>query len=284
MPTRTNSTQEVTDFMKHLHIVVLAVALVFPNLVMGQVVVTRSGSTVVPISGVMTNRDVVGMVSLGLSDDAITDKIRAATITNFDTSVNGMRALKAAKVSDAVMRAMINPPAPVPNNTAPTTAPDSGLPTEIGVYLMVKGKLTEVEPEIVGWQTGGVLKRIATVGFDHGHVNGKIMHPKSPLRVTVPVEFIIRTPEGTSATEYQFIRLYEKGNRREFRAMTGGVFHASGGAERTTVEFKPEKMAPRTWKIRLNQLDVGEYGLLPPGVSSASISSSGKMYTFGVLE
>jgi hypothetical protein len=28
----------------------------------------------------------------------------------------------------------------------------------------------------------------------------------------------------------------------------------------------------------------GEYGFLPPGVFSASISASGKMYTFGVAE
>jgi len=117
-----------------------------------------------------------------------------------------------------------------------------------------------------------------------GHVKGKVMHSTSPFRVTLPTELIIRTPEGTSATEYQLLRLYRKGNRREFRAMTGGVFHASGGAERTTVEFNPEKIAPRTWKVQLDHLEAGEYGFLPPGVSAASISSSGKMYTFGVIE
>jgi hypothetical protein len=95
--------------------------------------------------------------------------------------------------------------------------------------------------------------------------------------------FLIKTPEGTSATEYQLLRLYSKGNRREFRAITGGVFHSSGGAERTTLEFAPEKIGPRTWRVRVS-LAKGEYGFLPPGISAASIASSGKMYTFGVTE
>jgi hypothetical protein len=34
----------------------------------------------------------------------------------------------------------------------------------------------------------------------------------------------------------------------------------------------------------LKDLKKGEYGFLPPGVSSASLSSSGKIYSFGVTE
>jgi hypothetical protein len=50
--------------------------------------------------------------------------------------------------------------------------------------------------------------------------------------------FIIKTPEGTSATEYQLLQLCERENRREFRAMTGGVIHSSGGAERNALSFQ----------------------------------------------
>jgi hypothetical protein len=110
------------------------------------------------------------------------------------------------------------------------------------------------------------------------------MGSRSPVRVSAPVEFVIKAPEGTSATEYQLLKLYEKGNRREFRALTGGVFHASKGDERNVLLFQPEKAANRIWRVRLNDLRTGEYGFLPPGVSSASISASGKMYTFGVIE
>jgi hypothetical protein len=125
---------------------------------------------------------------------------------------------------------------------------------------------------------------LATLGLDKGHVNGKVMKPTSPMRLSNPLEFVVRTPEGTSVTEYQLLRLYEKGNRREFRAMTGGILHVSGGAERTALTFNAEKIAARTWRIRLDTLPRGEYGLLPPGVMSSSIGSSGKMYTFSIVE
>jgi len=236
----------------------------------------------------LTNQDVIDLVAVGLSDDVIIDKIHATDGTDFDTSVAALKALKAAKVSDAVIRTMINPhPAisAVDNaRLAPPAVKDDGLPEEVGVYVELNGKLSEVEPEIVGWQTGGVVKSKVTLGLDKGHVNGKIMNPKSPLQIPSPVVFVIKAPEGTSVTEYQLLSLYKKGNRREFRAMTGGVFHASGGAERNDLVFRPEKIANRTWRIRLEDLRVGEYGFLPPGISSASIASNGKMYTFGVME
>ena len=239
------------------------------------------------LSKKMSNQDVIDMVSLGLSDDVIVDKIHGTDATEFDTSIEGLKALKAAKVSDAVIRAMINPhPAPA-TSTAPVVAPatnNSGFPDEVGVYILLKGVMTEMEPEVVGWQTGGVMKSIATQGLTKGHTNGKVMKPKSSIQTTNPFEFIIKTPEGTSATEYQLLKLDEKGNRREFRASTGGIIHASGGAEKNALEFTPEKIAPRTWRIKLADLKKGEYGFLPPGVSSQSISSSGKIYTFGVME
>jgi hypothetical protein len=235
----------------------------------------------------MSNQDVIDMVSLGLSSDVVIDKIHGSPETDFDTSIDGLKALKAAKVSDEIIRAMINPhPAPAVS-AAPVVAPatsDSGIPEDAGVYLLIKGKLIEIEPEVVGWQTGGVMKSIATQGLTKGHTNGKVMKPKSAIQAPNPFEFIIKAPEGTSVTEYQLLKLDEKGNRREFRAMTGGIIHASSGSEKNALEFTPEKIASRTWRIKLADLKKGEYGFLPPGVSAQSISSSGKIYTFGVIE
>lgn len=57
----------------------------------------------------MTNADVIEMVRLGLSDDIIIAKIRTEKVTGFDSSVAGLKALKAAQVSNAVIRVMINP-------------------------------------------------------------------------------------------------------------------------------------------------------------------------------
>jgi hypothetical protein len=240
------------------------------------------------VSKRMTNQDIKDLVGVGLSSDVIVDKIHAADATDFDTSVEALKDLKAANVPDAVVRAMINPhaaPAPAPAAAPAAPAADtSGLPQEIGVYVLVKGKISEIEPEVVGWQSGGMLKAMATGGLTKGHVNGKVMNPKSPLQLPTPIEIYIKTPEGTGVTEYQLLRLDQHDNRREFRAMTGGIIHASGGAERNAVKFEPEKVGNRIWKIALKDLKKGEYGFLPPGISSASLSSSGKIYSFGVVE
>ena len=55
----------------------------------------------------LTNKDVIDMVGLSLSDDVIVSKIRSASAggtLQFDTSVTGLKELKAAKVSDDVIR------------------------------------------------------------------------------------------------------------------------------------------------------------------------------------
>ena len=82
----------------------------------------------------MTNQDVIDMVSIGLSDDVIIEKIHATSATEFDTSVRGLKSLKAAKSSDAVIRVMINPHL-VASSLAPavSNAADPALPPEVGV-------------------------------------------------------------------------------------------------------------------------------------------------------
>jgi hypothetical protein len=147
--------------MRHVGLISLALVCVLAaSLCVGQ-----------QLSKKMSNQDVMDMVSLGLSDDVVIDKIHGASGTDFDTSIDGLKALKAGKVSDAVIRAMINPhPAPA-SSAAPVVAPASspaGVPDEVGVYILLKGVLTEMEPEVVGWQTGGVMKSIATQGLTKG--------------------------------------------------------------------------------------------------------------------
>src|ERR1700731_3754807 len=63
----------------------------------------------------ITNKDVIDMTAIGLSDDLIIAKIRAAAAggtLQFDTSVDALKELKAARVSDEVIKVMINPAPP----------------------------------------------------------------------------------------------------------------------------------------------------------------------------
>ncbi len=238
----------------------------------------------------MTNQDVIDMVSLGLSDEVIMEKLRSSNGSDFDTSVPALRALKAANVSDVVIRVMINPtlalaPARFSTGTQPkASTTDTSLVPEPGVYAIHNDRPAEVPPEIVNWQTGGVAKSTFSLGIVKGDKNGKVARATSPTQLSTPIEFLIRTPEGTSVEEYQLLRLHRKGDRREFRSVTGGVLHVSGGAQRDDLTFQPEKIGLRTWRISLPDLTNGEYGFLPPGMESASISASGKMFTFSVVD
>jgi len=63
----------------------------------------------------LSNNDVIEMVTLGLSDDVIIEKVRSAAETSFDTGIEGLKSLKQARVNDAVIKAMINPHAPAPD-------------------------------------------------------------------------------------------------------------------------------------------------------------------------
>src|SRR3989442_9288041 len=45
---------------------------------------------------------------------------------------------------------------------------------EVGVYYQKDGKWIDLSPEVVNWKTGGVLKRVGTLGVVKGDVNGKL--------------------------------------------------------------------------------------------------------------
>jgi hypothetical protein len=163
--------------------------------------------------------------------------------------------------------------------STPTKAQVAQLPAaaelveEVGVYQVLKGKLVAIEREIVNWRTGGVIKNAVTLGLDKGHVNGTIAGPHSKTAVaTTPfgmagsLVFYIRCLEGNSASEYQLLRFWQKGDRREFRSVTGGVLHMSGGATNNVTEFHFEKIArgptksasnPRTRRVRFSRARCG---------------------------
>ena len=239
----------------------------------------------------LNNDAIIKMVKAGLSDDLIVTTVNSSAGT-YDTSVDGLIALKSAGVSDKVVAAI------VAKSTAPTTPPPvvapppppSGRPPgidDVGVYYLDKsGAWQRLEPEIVNFKSGGVLKSLATNGLVKGDINGHIQGEHAKNVLTFPVTLAIYVAEGIDIQEYQLLRLRMNSNNREFRSVTGGVFHSSGGAARDDVEFKSDKIAPRVYKIVLDQLlGKGEYGILPPGsYSSSNMASGGKVYTISIPE
>jgi hypothetical protein len=233
----------------------------------------------------LTNESILKLVKADMGDDVIVNMINTQPCA-FSLSTDDLIALKTAGVSQKVIGAMV-----VKNTGTPpamtTSVPQATGPVhEIGVYYMKAGTWTEMEPEVINFKTGGVLKQMATDGLVKGDVNGNIKGAHSKTEITTPIEVLIYAPEGVAAAEYQVLHLRESGNAREFRTVTGGVFHKSGGASRDAVEFEAKKIAPRTYAITLSNLKAGEYGLLPPSSGDATGSSGrlGKLYSFHVLE
>jgi hypothetical protein len=95
----------------------------------------------------MTNQDVIEMVALRLSDDLVIEKIHSVDSADFDTSVKDLRALRAGKVSDLVIRAMITPRStPSAGHGAAQLNPAHDLgqsPEEVGVYIMRNGQFAD---------------------------------------------------------------------------------------------------------------------------------------------
>jgi hypothetical protein len=242
----------------------------------------------------LNNDSVIKLVKAGLSDDLIIATINASPGT-YNTSADGLIALKQAGASDKVISAVLmkasgaTPAAATPaSSAAPATS--SGLPAgidDVGVYYKNKsGAWTPLMPEIVNFKTGGVLKSVATVGIVKGDLNGHIAGARARTSVTFPVVFAVYVPEGTAITEYQLLRFRPSGDSREFRSVTGGVMHVSGGAARDSLDFQSEKIASRVYQITLqSSAGRGEYGLLPPGsTGSSNMGSSGKIYSVSITE
>ncbi len=248
----------------------------------------------------LNNESVVKLVKAGLSEDLIVTTINSSP-GKFDTSVNGLIALKKAGASDKVMAAVvlkassISQTAPAPANPSPAESPSGGtvhapraLPNgvdSIGVYYLGKDGITwqEVAAEVVNFKTGGALKHYASAGVLKGEMTGIIGGNHSSLSLKTPASFILYVPEGRAAGEYQLLRLHANADSREFRAANGGIVHDAGGALRDVTDFTAKKIAPRVYLIELGEdVDRGEYGFLPPSDAPIgnSIPTASKVYSF----
>jgi hypothetical protein len=237
---------------------------------------------------VLNNDSILKMTAASLGDDVIISMIKSQP-GSYTVDPDSIIKLKKAGVSEKIVTAMIEKSSggSAPNAAPAAAATAAPLVDEVGVYFKNKdNKWVEVQPEVVNWKTGGVLKSMASYGIVKGDVNGHIQGKTSRNTLNTPLDFLIYVPEGVAITEYQLLRLHESGNGREFRSVTGGVIHASGGAQRDEVVYESKKIAPRMYEIVLGkEVKTGDYGFLPPGaMSSSNMASAGKMYTVHVIE
>ena len=256
----------------------------------------------------LTNQDVIEMTKLGLSDDVIIAKIRQAyeagtDAVSFDTSVDGLKALKAANVSESIIKVMINPtppPAAVVAGANPITIDPSLPPPEVGVYWRDVGKFLLLQGQMVtNTKAGGKAGSLFTYGLRNQHWDATIEGPtsKNVVRDPKPV-FYLYVPEGTDSSDYVLLKLNKKDNRREFQVGSfGGVSGGKSGVQKDKeIPFHAEHLGIRVYKLTLdNALKPGEYGFfMGTGISQTMTPSrggsrsggaaSGRIYDFTIPE
>jgi hypothetical protein len=276
-----------------LHLALAAVTLALPLAAQTPQHVTESPTVIegpqasgkqsnTPDPSQMTNDSVLRMHSAGLSDDLIVQTINTQP-GRFDTDPDTLIALKKTGLSDTILTAMAGKARRQITNV--DTRPIEVSPVnEIGVYYKDKdGRWTLMDSEAVHVKSGGFVKSTLTHGIIKEDRNGVVSGRESKLLLPRPIEFLIFTPEGVTASEYELLAFRLNSKDREFRVLTGGVIHSTGGAKRDDVAFTPTKIAPRTWTFKLGQDTPGaEYGILPPG--TGNVTNGGKIYTFAISE
>jgi hypothetical protein len=218
----------------------------------------------------ITNKDVIDMVGFGLSDDVIISKIRSANAggsLQFDTSVDGLKELKAGKVSDEVIKVMINPAppaAPVVVAAAPITNDPNLPPPEVGVYWKNANAFERIEGQAISQtKAGGKAGSMFTYGMRNEHWDAYLNGPQSKnvIQERLPI-FYIYVPDGASASDFVLISLEKKGDRREFQIGSfGGITGGKSGVKRDKeIAFTAEHAGIRTYKIKLDAaMKPGEY-------------------------
>jgi hypothetical protein len=246
----------------------------------------------------LNNNDIIEMVSMGLTDDVIVEKIRSSQEPQFDTSIDAMKVLKAANVSPKVMQAMITPhptmAAPTGNGAAPARDPHLP-PEEVGIYWHDGSGFIFIEGQTVSnAKVGGRAAHYFSYGIASKKWNAQIPGAESKNRVkdTRPV-FYFYAPESSGPADIVLVKLDKKGDHRQWEV---GSIGGWGGGKAGTKDaskhgFDYERVAPRTYKITLvSGLEAGEYGLfLQTGSSIAgtghdqvSGATNGRIYDFSI--
>jgi hypothetical protein len=255
----------------------------------------------------ITNQDVIDMVGLGLSDDVIIAKIRSASAggtLQFDTSVHGLKELKAAKVSDEVIKVMINPAPPVGPvvvGAAPVSNDPNLPPPEVGVYWKNGFAFTRIEGQVISQaKVGGKAGSMFTYGLRNEHWDAYLDGPQSKNVVSdrQPV-FYIYVPDGGSASDFTLISLEKKGNRREFQIGSfGGITGGKSGVKRDKeIAFTAEHAGIRMYKLKLaGDMKPGEYAFFmgtgqqstmaggSTGGARSGGAAAGRVYDFRIPE
>lgn len=243
----------------------------------------------------LTNQGVIEFVKAGFDEDTVIKAIEASEPA-FDTSLDGLVALKNAGVSQRIIGAMLDAEkrrvANANNGAAEPAWPEEirAMPREIGAYYKQKdGTFVGLFGKpIVGTKAGRRFGGF--VPFAGATMKGQLPGRRSTLQLSErQPAFYTYMPEGVTPESFVIVRMQMKDNAREFEV--GSVSGVTGSVNRgldteKVIQILIERVAPRVYKVSPDrELEDGEYGFLGSFTMTAvGLTGTGqeKVYDFGV--
>lgn len=211
----------------------------------------------------LTNQGVIALVKAGLDEATIVLKIGQAGRSGFDTSVDGLIALKKANVPKVVIDAMLGV-----TRSAPAGATNTSAMGKTDVQLVTNTGVVDLE-SLVGQSSATyiVIGFKAWLNFDKPHATTRTLDSKPSLRLKSS-----RRPES----RWFIVRLESNRRDRSVKMGKSGAFTGTSATvpdEDWTISFKSEEESDGVWRLSLDRdLEKGEYGLL----------HENEIYEFGV--
>lgn len=261
---------------------------------------------VVPEQEILTNNTIRTLVKAGLSTPIIVNKIKASQC-DFDISTNELLHLKAEKIPDEVVNAMVEAmqPKPVQTSKAPLAAGDPNNPTSAhpaGIYwINEKHELVRLQPStFTGTTGGGMIKTAFTWGIAKSKIKAVLPRAHATLSIQSPRPTFylylsgkdLVTGEESTATPAEFILAImeskEKDHKREMTYLAASMW-GQASLDKYRVAFDSEEFPGRIFKITPNaDLSPGEYGFYYAGTTpiagfgTMGGMQGGKVFDFGI--
>jgi len=248
---------------------------------------------------ILNNASVIELQGLNLGDPVIIGKIKTSKC-NFDTSLGGLKDLKAAKVSPAVIEAMLaTKSATTPAAAAPAVSGDVNNPLAPhpgGVWLLqeVNGKKTMTRIEYfrpaMANKVGGYNPWTGMSHEQFVYLSGTKAKLDLPDRRPVFYFYFVTGQQfssqggsfeflnAQSPEEFMLTRFQIKDGQRQLSISKGNAWYQSRGLNKSIRGFEAEKVADGIYKVAFKKdLANGQYAF-----SSANGQGYGQCFPFGI--
>jgi hypothetical protein len=252
----------------------------------------------------MNNDAVIKLVKAGLSEDLIISTINSQPGT-YDTSTDGLIALKKAGISDKVVGAIVTKSfAPATPSSTASAANNPDDPAQVhapGIYILAAGldkivhltKLDHIVPKES--KSSGMMAMAFTYGIKKAHISAVIDGPKATVQTPeINPTFYAYIPEDNSTfggssisvKDFALVKFDVKGGQRQVNTASMGFGSVSTGVDEGARQgFSSQVVKPGIYKlILLKPLAAGEYAFQQSAAQTSTLTqNTGSYFDFGVV-